>query len=306
MNPRRRLRASADRLLGSRGATALGFLLDRSQLRVLAFHGILDARGFEQQMEWLVDRCTPVTASQVVGAFSGAPLPRRAAWVTFDDGHPSVVEQGLPVLMSLGIPATIFICPGVVDSNKPFWWQVIERGIELDVGFDGQPITPAEIKRAKSLPDVVRRRLVEQVQITIEEVTGSAFTTSQLSTTHLETWIRAGNTIGNHTWDHPILDRCTSNEQRRQVALAHEWIVESLAPDHLLFAYPNGNWTGDAEAVLRKFGYDAATLFDHRLSDVVDPFKISRLRTNADGDLSRFRATVSGTHPFLSEILNRT
>ena len=305
MKPPRRLRASTDRLLGSPAATALGFLLGRS-LRVLAFHGILDPTGFKEQMEWLVDRCTPVSASRVVGALSGAPLPAGAVWVTFDDGHPSVVEQGLPVLLSLGIPATMFICPGVVDTDKPFWWQVIERGIELDVGFDQRPLTPAEVTRAKLLPDDVRRRMVEQVQVTIAEITGSRFTTSQLSTAHLERWIRAGNSIGNHTWDHPMLDRCTQLEQRRQVALAHEWIIERLAPDQLLFAYPNGNWTRDAEAVLREFGYHAATLFNHRLSDLVDPFKLSRLRTNADGDLSRFRATVSGTHPFLSRLLRRT
>jgi peptidoglycan/xylan/chitin deacetylase (PgdA/CDA1 family) len=148
--------------------------------------------------------------------------------------------------------------------------------------------------------------MVEQMQVTIAEITGSPFTTSQLSTAHLERWIRAGNSIGNHTWDHPMLDRCTPLEQHRQVALAHGWINERLAPDQLLFAYPNGNWSRDAEAVLREFGYHAATLFNHRLSDLVDPFKLSRLRTNADGDLSRFRATVSGTHPFLSRLLRRT
>jgi len=305
MNPPRRLRASTDRLLGSPAATALGFLFGRS-LRVLAFHGILDATGFRNQMEWLVDRCTPVSASRVVGALSGVPLPARAVWVTFDDGHPSVVEQGLPVLQSLGIPATMFICPGVIETDQPFWWQVLERGIELDISFEQKALTPAEITRAKLLPDDVRGRMVEQVQVTIAEITGSPFTTPQLSTAQVEMWIRAGNSIGNHTWDHPILDRCPPPEQRRQVALAHSWIIERLAPDHLLFAYPNGNWTRDTEAVLREFGYHAATLFNHRLSHLVDPFKMSRLRTNADADLARFQATVSGTHPLLSRLLRRT
>lgn len=306
MKARTWLRASTDQLIGSPPATALAFLLGRSQLRVLAFHGILDTAGFRQQMEWLVGHCTPVTASQVVDAFSGVPLPPRAVWVTFDDGHPSVVENGLPVLESFEIPATMFICPGVIDTNKPFWWQVIEKGMDLAIDSDKHTLSNTDLIRAKALPDPVRRRFVDQVLDRIEEISGMPFTSPQLSTADLRLWVEHGHSLGNHTWDHPILDQCTHDEQRRQVVLAHEWMVGNLNPDLLLFAYPNGNWTKSSEEVLRLFGYHAATLFDHRVSDVVDPLTISRLRTNADGDLSRFRATVSGTHPFLHRLKGRS
>jgi peptidoglycan/xylan/chitin deacetylase (PgdA/CDA1 family) len=120
-----------------------------------------------------------------------------------------------------------------------------------------------------------------------------------MTTIELLTWVAAGHSLGNHTWDHPLLDRCEPDEQRRQVAQAHEWITGKFDPDHLLFAYPNGNRTALSERVLRELGYRGAVLFDHRLSNLSEPLRISRLRSNADGNLARFRATLSGVHPAL-------
>jgi peptidoglycan/xylan/chitin deacetylase (PgdA/CDA1 family) len=57
----------------------------------------------------------PATFTEAVTA----PAARRTLAVTFDDGHRSVLELGLPVLSKLGVPATVFVVTGHVDSGRP-------------------------------------------------------------------------------------------------------------------------------------------------------------------------------------------
>lgn len=265
----------------------------QAPLRILAYHEIVDPVGFRLQMEHIVHYYRPVDSEAVVQSLKGRRLPRRAVWITFDDGDPSVVEQGLPILQSLGLTATMFICPWSVGNDRPFWWQV------ADV------VAPDQIPVLKTLPDAERVERVRSMEKAYQDEFGEALTRSQIRNDHLRRWLNAGCDLGNHTWDHPLLDRCEPEEQRRQIVLAHEWMADHVAPQHLLFAYPNGNATPHTRKLLQDLGYSVAALFDHSMARRRD-MELSRLRTNADHDVARFRAIVSGAHPALHRLRGET
>ena len=94
----------------------------------------------------------------------------------------------------------------------------------------------------------------------------STVTADQLEPDDLRRLRDGGVAIGNHTWSHPCLDRCTSQEVQRQVCLAHESLADVLGEAPAAFAYPNGNHDPRAERLLRELGYRAGFLFDHRLA----------------------------------------
>ncbi len=50
---------------------------------------------------------------------TGAPLPRKAVLITFDDGYRDNLENAAPILLRHGYPAVIFVPTGLLDDDGP-------------------------------------------------------------------------------------------------------------------------------------------------------------------------------------------
>lgn len=300
MSPRELAARGVTSILGARPVEAAAVAATAGRLRVLAYHTVPDVDAFAAQVAHLVRRYRPVSGAQVADALaSGTDLPPRSVWVTFDDGDPSVVRAGLPVLEAAGVPATVFVCPALVTADAPPWWREVERAGEQGVGatLDGRALRGRELVRAlKVVPDADRRAVLAELAAEAPDGLRPPGPVA-LSEADLRRWHDAGLEVGNHTWDHPCLDRCDPAEQARQLREAHEWLVGLLGRHPRLFAYPNGDHTDDAEAVLADLGYEVGLLFDHALGSLGQPsLRISRLRLDADAGLPRARAVLSGAH----------
>lgn len=301
-----------DRLAGSQWVEAVSRRATRTHLRILAYHGVDDPETFSSQMAHVRSNYTPVSVDQVLGSLEGAPLPALSVWVTFDDGYPSVIEHGLPVVERFDIPITMFVCPGVINSSTPLWWQSVEMCMsaeiqpELRAPTDGRWSADALVRRLKQLPDQRRRGIVANMVEAASRTGSGPPSQRQLETADLQRLKRAGGTVGNHTWDHPTLDTCEPAEQDRQIRLAHTFLEAQRGLFRPVIAYPNGNWTAHAELLARGLGYRLGLLFDHRLIDASQsPLAWSRLRVNSDTSMCRFRAILGGIHPGLTRIRSR-
>ena len=120
----------------------------------------------------------------------------------------------------------------------------------------------------------------------------------QLSSDELDRWLESGYDLGNHSWDHPCLDRCDEAEQRRQLASADEWLTARVPGWVRTFAYPNGNWSPIIEDELVRRCYQIAVLHDHRMAPSLDQrHRVSRLHVESHDELPRFRSIVTGVQP---------
>jgi peptidoglycan/xylan/chitin deacetylase (PgdA/CDA1 family) len=212
------------------------------------------------------------------------------------------------VLDALGVPASMFVCPSVIDTERPLWFQSVDIAIAAGVvpRLAGRPVTPdVFLRQLKRVPDPERRSLVECLEDEVVAVTGRPLHREQLTTSELRRWVAAGHEVGNHTWDHPCLPRCSDEQQTAQITRADDWLSGAL-PDYVpTFAYPNGDWSATAQRALEARGHALAVLFDHRLAgDAAGaPLRLSRLRLSADAELPRTRAIVSGAHSAASALL---
>ncbi len=284
-------------VLGNRGVERLVTRPTGRRLRIVAYHDVTDVRAFRRQVEHVARAYVPVTAAEVVASLDGATLPRRAVWVTFDDGYADVVESGLPVLEAIGVPATLFVCPGAVEGGGPHWFDRARAAVSEGWRVAGA-LEPDQVLRAlKSMPDADRRRLVAGLEPRGRALAG---------TDQLDRWVAAGMTAGSHTWDHPCLDTCDPEEQDRQVGRARAWLSARYPHQPSVFAYPNGDWDPTAEAAAERTEA-LALLFDHRLADVSRQprYQLSRLRLDTAAPIARARAILSGVHPAVVSLRRR-
>jgi len=301
------VRSAADTVLASGPVTVVAHAATKQKLRVLAYHGVDDPAGFEWQLGYLREHYTVVSSDDVVAAVRGErSLPAMAVWVTFDDGIPSVIEYGLPLMERHGIRATMFICPGVVDTTAPMWWQAIETVFDRHLarealGFLGNRSQPEVITAMKAMTTGELVDFVSTAGKVFEQHSERAWTTPQVRSEQLRRFLETGGTIGNHTYDHYLLDRCVASEAADQIRLGHDWLTHFMGTKPTLFAYPNGNHSPESEAELRSLGYVVAVLFDHRLAVIgTNPLQMSRLRVSDRNSRNRFAGILAGAHPFVA------
>ncbi len=274
------------------------------RLAVLAYHGIDDAERFGRHLDHLRRTSYPVSLEQVLDSMrSGPALPRRAVLITFDDGHRSVVDVAMPMLVERGLPAVVFVVAGLVGSDRPFWWsEVVELASHGGTVTGLPPVAPPDVVRAlKRMPDERRLAAVEELRRT---AVTAAPPMRQLTSAELLALESSGIAVGNHTWSHPCLGRCSDRVCRSELETSHRMLTEALGHEPRAFAYPDGDRDVRAATILGELGYEAAFLFDHRLSSLhpSDPFAISRLRVNSTTTLDRFRTITSGLHPTVHRV----
>jgi peptidoglycan/xylan/chitin deacetylase (PgdA/CDA1 family) len=302
------------RALGTDPVWRVFALASRRRIRGVAYHLVGDAERFGRQLDWFVAQgYHSVTAAEIADAIHlGTRLPAKPLWITFDDGDASVVRTALPMLSARGMRATAFVCGAWIGSDELPWWTVVEAAVHARLVRPDDPSTPVDpanlvqVRMAlKRCPDTERRRAVDAFTQRLREA-GKLPASPQWSEADLVAWLAAGNDVGNHSWDHPVLDVCDPDEQRRQVRLAHERLSELAGRPIDVFAWPNGDSAPAARDELARLGYRLIADCDHRLvARTPSPTHVSRLRLDADADLARTRAIVSGAHSLVFHLQRR-
>jgi len=278
-----------------------------NRLTVLAYHGIDNAKRFEKQIDYLVDAKHPVSLTQVLDCVMGkGSLPGRSVLVTFDDGDRSVFEIAVPILSERGIPAVLFVVAGLLDTESPPWWVEVKELVSNGGTASGFPnLSPKDMVRALKRVDDDRR--ISAISELRETTTDTITPIPQLCSKELPMMASEGIAIGSHTLTHPILPNCPGDKIFVELRNAHKILTNALGHPPRTFAYPDGAVDKRAVRALKEMGYEAAFLFDHRLSPLPppDPLRISRVRVNSHTSLNRFKIILSGLHPAIHHLMGR-
>ena len=127
-------------LIVALGFILAGFLWAREQyvIPIIMYHSIdeksastklsVSPGSFERQMYFLKKgNYNVVRLEDLLDLMKNEKIPNKTIAITFDDGFENNYTAAFPVLKKLGIPATIFICPGLVGKEDYLTWsQVVE------------------------------------------------------------------------------------------------------------------------------------------------------------------------------------
>jgi len=233
---------------------------------------------------------------------SGEKLPPKSVGITFDDGYASNYHLGFPVLRELALPATIFLTTGFLDGTHPLWFQEVDRAYRSST-FSRSEGLGEKLRQLKTLPDQEMRaevqRLACAVQPEVEPIVTQAMTWDMARELQSSGLVE----LGGHTHTHPILSRCSLDQQATEIQTCRDRIQAELGVAPALFAYPNGgadDFTEETERLLAEHGFTAAfTMQSGRVKTQSPSFKLPRY--GSPETVWEAEATVSGAFEMLRE-----
>lgn len=221
--------------------------------RILTFHGTprQQAGELERKLRYLMRQFAIVSLGELISRMNDRRGLAGLLAVTFDDGLRNNISVAYPIVQRLGIRATFFICPGILERGTWLWThqarqrlKFAEAGLrrELAEQYGVPPEVEGFVAWMKTL-DLVSRRCVEKA---LHEATpGYSPSAAERHEFDLAGWdeLRALDpslvTIGSHTMTHAILPCLNAGEVEFEVAQSRRMIEARLERPVEVFAYPN-------------------------------------------------------------------
>ena len=313
------------------GLFALSRWLTRRRIRILAYHGIwfsprhfgnhlfMNPDKFDSRMAWLADSpYSVISLEQALAAIGSSRMPRNAVVITIDDGWYGTFRYMLPAFEKHGLPATLYVYTGKVESQQPLLNILIPALLNLsdaDAVRMTHPVTGSEIAGTLSDPDAVDR-LGDELVAVAEALTGDAqhafcstlcaqlgFDYDEVLASRqfgfmrydeIEDADRRGLDVQLHTHSH-YLDPDQPGHVGDEIRVNREKLRPHVHSSLRHFCYPSGVYSEAMFAELAQNGVDSATLVDTGLVRAGDqPFALKRILDGQRVDLVEFEAELSG------------
>lgn len=240
-----------------------------------------------------------VVPLEALGAARGK---RRRIALTFDDGLRSNVTVAYPILRSLGLHATFFVCPGLIDRGTWLWNQEARQRLcslrrealdELAGALSAPREVEAFVEWMKTLKLAERRRVQQAVRDATPAFRPSG---AERESFDLAGWDELKRldprvvTLGSHSLTHPILTSLSADETEAELAGSRATLEAELGRPVSDFCYPNGH-LDDAvlDAARRHYGR-AVAVGGGSLQADSDPHQLPRFAAQADCSLRLARA----------------
>jgi poly-beta-1,6-N-acetyl-D-glucosamine N-deacetylase len=218
---------------------------------------------------------------------SEVAIPPKALVITLDDGHLGNYYLE-PVVRSMAVPITIFLCSAIVGTHRHYWWTAVSSANEIEI--------------LKRIPDDQRRARLsvfgfdeyrehnERQALSSEEITV----------------LKSAMDFQAHTRLHPVLPMCPDERVHDEIDNCKIELERDFGLEIYAFAYPNGDYSDrDVEAV-RSAGFQCALTLDGGFNtSKTDPFRLRRIPVDDAANSNELIVKASGLWDFILTVLGR-
>jgi peptidoglycan/xylan/chitin deacetylase (PgdA/CDA1 family) len=213
-------------------------------------------------------------------------LPPKSLVITFDDGHRN--NYGLkPIVEKQRVPVVIFLCAGIVGTNRHFWWQ---HGAIKDIRSLKSCSDDERLKKLADLGFDESKEYDYPQGLTKEEINNlaqSPFINFQ-----------------SHSLTHPCLPKCSPDKAFHEISASKRDLESTYSFKIYAFAYPNGDYSDREIAFLKKTGYQCGLTCDPGFNDDATPlYQLKRLSMNSNADINELLVRASGLWAFIKRII---
>lgn len=301
------------------GLARLARQKDTGQGTILTFHGLrqdgepagvlddglhLPVSIFRLISDHLARHYRVISLAEMVRlSASGQPLLARSVALTFDDGYASNYHLAFPVLKEFGLPATVFLTTGFLDQTESLWFQ--EMDLAMQAKGEGVDLSATLASLKKRPTEELRRAVAAYCSEATMPKMRPAVTLPMSWEMAREMQASGLVELGGHTHSHPILTRCSTEQQRFEIVRCAERLRAELGRDPKLFAYTNGgpeDFSPELGALLAEAGFEAAfTMMSGRIKTGLPAYALPRY--GSPESLWEAEATASGAFEMLHEWL---
>ena len=288
-----------ERVLVGSGACRVGTWRASGRALVLAYHNVIpegqgDAVGerslhlpqaeFAAQLDRLLETHEIIPLERLHDGRAGS---RPRAVITFDDAYRGAVTAGVAELKARGIPATIFVSPGLLGTES-FWWDAIaHEGVVADEHRD-------HAIQVLAGRDARVREWARETGVEIHTAPGHA---QPAADPELEEAARApGISLGSHGWHHLALPHLSESELRAELTRPLHWLRERFASAIPWISYPYGETSQEVERAAGLAGYEGGLRISGGWigNNGTNPLSVPRLNVPTGLSLNGFRLRTSG------------
>lgn len=260
----------------------------RGSINVLMYHEVLpDAvdieawtvvreEAFARQVKFLKENFTVIGLDDALSLqASGVPLHDDFIVVTFDDGYAGNHDVVFPIVQAYQLPITVYVATRACEGSGNYWFnEVIEslqacKDYRVDLSaFTGKRYHFSRHDKGERKWDNIQGLLqdLKKLSLTDLETAVESFLTQvgaaprgllrHLTAPQIKEMSRSPLvTMGAHTHCHSLLPSLSSEQIRWTVSHCKELLENWTSTEVEHFAYPNGNYNGEAIEVIKGLGF---------------------------------------------------
>jgi peptidoglycan/xylan/chitin deacetylase (PgdA/CDA1 family)/CelD/BcsL family acetyltransferase involved in cellulose biosynthesis len=277
--------------------------------QIFVYHRVNDDRDpffyatpvaeFERQMEYLARNFRMASLDDLAGGSFPVNGHKCCVAVTFDDGYRDNFTYAFPILKKLGIPATVFLATGCIESGEIPWYDQVRLAFKLtmrprftldvvggpsaslETAFRRVEASERTLAWLRGLDESGRSRGLAQVFCELGVPAGLNLRNTMLRWEDIRLMAKQGIAFGAHTITHPVLAGLPVERLQEEIGGSKRTVEARLQLPVRHFAYPFGkpvDFGPQAKRVVQEAGFQtAATTVFGINGQEDDPFELKRL-----------------------------
>jgi poly-beta-1,6-N-acetyl-D-glucosamine N-deacetylase len=211
--------------------------------------------------------------------------PPKSLIITIDDGYKNNYKLK-ELIMSYKIPLTIFLCAGLVNTSRNFWFKHLSS---KDLN-----------KKLKKMNNKERLQFLEKNGYNNLKEFEHRNALSKKEINELRSLVN----FQSHSVSHPCLPNCSDEESSREIFESKKILEEDYDLDINTFSYPNGDYSQREIDILKKANYKAGITCDLSFNNnKTDIFRLKRIDIPDDASVLELESKITAVFPFFKRML---
>jgi len=304
----------------------------KNDLSIITYHGIIDKPLkildwcfiekdlFQEQILYLKKHFQVIHFSKAIELITNEQIKNSTAVITFDDGFQNNFDIAYPILKEAGLPATIFLATGYVDTKGTIWYcrlnKALTRTSKQELHWNGHSFNIEDsvkkiiafTKLKLELKTLPNSQLIKDAKSIIAQLGEPPDEPISLDSPYrmlcrgaIKEMVASGLIeFGAHTHTHAILAKLAQKDKEKEIQKSVSEVERLTKVPCKLFAYPNGDvgdFDNEAINILESCGIKAAvSLISGPNFSTTPLMQLRRYGIGGDTSIEKFKTLVHHLH----------